>query len=119
MKQSTRLDKAAKLADLMERHFAKLPASERAVREKAFHEAAVKVGTRAKSEEPKAAAGRSARPTHPSSLFPSAMQRHRAARHPLELDSRESGGSHLSRQLFRSGKFSNRFRQIRVGLARS
>jgi hypothetical protein len=48
MKQSARLDKAAKeLAELMERHFAKLPASERAVRGKAFHEAAVKVGTRA------------------------------------------------------------------------
>jgi len=56
MKPSARLDKAAnELADLMERHFAKLPASERAVREKAFHEAAVKVGIRAKSEEPQKA----------------------------------------------------------------
>jgi len=53
MKRSARLDKAAnELADLMQTHLAKLPAPERAARVKAFHEAAAKVGTRAKSEEP-------------------------------------------------------------------
>ncbi len=52
MKRSAQLDKAAnELADLLERHFAKLPASQRAAREKAFHEAVAKVGTRAESEE--------------------------------------------------------------------
>jgi hypothetical protein len=51
--KKTKLDKAAeKLTALFERHLAELPASDRDARDKAFHRAVVRIGSRAKSEEP-------------------------------------------------------------------
>jgi len=53
MKQDERLEKATeKLVDLIEGHFASLPATEREERWRKLHEAAAKAGRRAKSAEP-------------------------------------------------------------------
>jgi hypothetical protein len=53
MKRDKQLDKAAEqLVDLIDGHLAKLPPSERAAKWRALDQAAAKVGTRAKSEEP-------------------------------------------------------------------
>lgn len=53
MKSKSKLDVAAeKLADIFEKHIAKLPPAERAARRQALYDSAAKIRTRAKLEEP-------------------------------------------------------------------
>jgi hypothetical protein len=53
MERTKRLDEAAEqLANLIEGHLTRLPASEREAKSEAFHQSVAKIGTRAKSAGP-------------------------------------------------------------------